>query len=129
MTALALALGLARTAWNLLFVDVIRKTVQSTSPDDMYRATITEWGGGVIRRGVHSRIVVEKATNPVRNSKDEREIWEEVTKEPIPVDDSAGSNDYSLTWERNATGQSTRLRVSGDGVLPGNGTVIVKLSK
>ena len=79
-------------------------------------------------RGVQAKIFVETRSNPTRYSKDGKEIWDEVEREPIPVDDSAGRSNYSIAWEYDGKHRTTGLVVFGDyGSPPFPGETVFKM--
>ena len=126
----ALVLGLAKAAWQSLFGDHVTALVQSNSPDGMFRCTLTEWSGTMPRGGcgIQAKILVEARSNPSRYSKDGKELWDDIKREPIPVDDSACRSNYSIAWEYDGKHRTTGLIVFGDyGSPPYPGEIIFKM--
>jgi hypothetical protein len=115
LTVSALALGFGKAAWQLLFRDHVTALVQSTSPDGMFRCTLTEWSGWKPRGGwgVQAKLVVEKRKSDYTGPDKERG-WEAFKREPINVDDSACRSYYSIAWEYDAKHRTTGLILFGD---------------
>lgn len=107
--------------WNALCGEWVTASVQSASPDGMFRCTLTErWSGG-LAGGYEAKVVVEKMNGQWR--------WEEVKQAPVDVDVSLPRSNYSIIWEYDSKHRTTGLILFGDyGSPPFRGTVLFRMS-
>jgi hypothetical protein len=124
----AVILG-AMAVWHWAFGEHITASVQSVSPDGMFRCTLTEWWG---EGTIQAKVVIEKRNQRnlylIASPENDREIWEDVKREPLPVDDSAGRSNYSIVWEYDGKHRTTGLTIFGDyGTPPFPGETIFRM--
>jgi hypothetical protein len=131
VTVLPLALGVV--LWRSLFCEHVTALVQSNSPDGMFRCTLTEWSGTMPRggQGIQAKILVERRNKKnliLPSSAGGKELWDDVKREPIQVDDSACRSNYSVAWEYDGKHRTTGLTVFGDyGTPPYSGEIILTM--
>ncbi len=100
VTATALAIGLAKTAWEFLSPEEDNESITSFSPGGEFRCTIVV-PPFFYRRGLRPEVVIDK-----RNAVNSEE-WDEVQRAFIPYE--RGS---SVDWEYDSKRHTTGMHVS-----------------